>query len=792
MDNNYGSSLESALNCVRDSSPILTALWPSPFESTPKAADLTQIFLDISLNHTASRALTRLEGDQAQAVLDALQAILDSESAPRHQGNWNQHLRILCLLLRLAKLSSLYPRSVLLEGVTREGAHAITAGHFGEIWKGSFRGQSVCVKVLKVYQRGDINKLLKAFTREALLWNHMRHDNVLPFQGIHRLPGDEAGRIALISPWMENGNIGDYLARCPTPGRYALARDVCEGLAYLHKQDIIHGDLKGVNILVDSAGRARVADFGLSFIVQSEILRWTASTTAVSQGGTVRWQAPELFNPEMEDAKSTKLTDIYSLGCVFYEIFTGQIPFYEVQKEYTVISFVLSGKQPSKPLPGSKPFTDWGLTETFWTTCIEGCWNREPQGRPQLSEVLSSLSSQIGPAVLETFQEARDIKVNDQAVLYEHSSNGAGLLDEEEEIVKPSINVVGPDGEPVASHAGPPTTPPNIASLSEVIGTEPPVLRRGSTEEVSMEAGGGPRIPFRTRRMQPELPEWAVQPKVLLVDDDAITRKLASKFLQLYGCTTDVAVDGASAVMKMSANRYDLVLMDIVMPRMDGVTATTLIRKSNGVTPIIAMTSNTRPNDIMLYYSSGMNDVLAKPFSKKGLLDVLEKHLVHMKAMLGFPINVALPPGPVILPLPNLNAEKPAIHVASSKERLGASSSGANAIRELSIEPKGGVSSPSSRPSSRGQLDGEHNNPLAVMGLSEDQLNKILEDLANGGSLIDGMDEGAAPTSGLSSPEVYEQGGLQSNGGKMKRSLDGLGDGETSSQNKKGRFIAVE
>ncbi|KAF6750549.1 kinase-like domain-containing protein [Ephemerocybe angulata] len=396
MDNpNYGSSLESALNCVRDSSPILTALWPSPFQSTPKALDLTQIFLDISLNQTASRALTRLEGDQAQAVLDALQA-----SAPRHQGNWNQHLRILCLLLRLAKLSSLYPRSVLLEGVTREGAHALTAGHFGEIWKGSFRGESVCVKVLKVYQRGDINKLLNAFTREALLWNHMRHDNVLPFQGIHRLPGDEAGRIALISPWMENGNIVDYLARCPMPDRYALARDVCEGLAYLHKQDIIHGDLKGVNILVDGAGRARVADFGLSFIVQSEILRWTASTTTVSQGGTVRWQAPELFNPEMEDAKSTKLTDIYSLGCVFYEIFTGQIPFYEVQKEYTVISFVLSGKQPSRPSPGSKPFTDWGLTETFWTMCIEGCWNREPQGRPQLSEVLSSLSSTSGQAVV--------------------------------------------------------------------------------------------------------------------------------------------------------------------------------------------------------------------------------------------------------------------------------------------------------------------------------------------------------------------------------------------------------
>ena len=60
------------------------------------------------------------------------------------------------------------------------------------------------------------------------------------------------------------------------------------------------------------------------------------------------------------------------------------------------------------------------------------------------------------------------------------------------------------------------------------------------------------------------------------------------------------------------------------MPKLDGVSATNLIRKFDQGTPIISMTSNSKPNEIMTYYSSGMNDILPKPFKKEGLLDMLE------------------------------------------------------------------------------------------------------------------------------------------------------------------------
>ena len=120
------------------------------------------------------------------------------------------------------------------------------------------------------------------------------------------------------------------------------------------------------------------------------------------------------------------------------------------------------------------------------------------------------------------------------------------------------------------------------------------------------------------------VPGWAVPPRVLLVDDDAVHRKLGSKFLQVFGCAIDVAVDGVSAVNKMNLEKYDLVLMDIVMPNLDGVSATSLIRQFDPRTPIISMTSNSQPNELLTYMNNGMNDILPKPFTKEGLLNMLE------------------------------------------------------------------------------------------------------------------------------------------------------------------------
>jgi CheY-like chemotaxis protein len=84
---------------------------------------------------------------------------------------------------------------------------------------------------------------------------------------------------------------------------------------------------------------------------------------------------------------------------------------------------------------------------------------------------------------------------------------------------------------------------------------------------------------------------------------------------------------------------------DIVMPKLDGISATSLIRQFDHMTPIISMTSNSTPTEIIKYYSSGMNDILAKPFTKDGLLEMLEVCRSLTTAWLSF-CSLLTPPNP--------------------------------------------------------------------------------------------------------------------------------------------------
>ncbi|KAI5964053.1 SKN7 [Candida pseudojiufengensis] len=115
---------------------------------------------------------------------------------------------------------------------------------------------------------------------------------------------------------------------------------------------------------------------------------------------------------------------------------------------------------------------------------------------------------------------------------------------------------------------------------------------------------------------------------VLLVEDDNVCIQLCRKFLVKYGCQVTVVTDGLNAISTVENTKYDLVLMDIVMPNLDGATATSVIRSFDTKTPIIAMTGNIEDNDLVTYLQNGMSDILAKPFTKDDLYSILSKHLL--------------------------------------------------------------------------------------------------------------------------------------------------------------------
>jgi PAS domain S-box-containing protein len=119
--------------------------------------------------------------------------------------------------------------------------------------------------------------------------------------------------------------------------------------------------------------------------------------------------------------------------------------------------------------------------------------------------------------------------------------------------------------------------------------------------------------------------------KVLVVDDNEINILIVKRILTTWGLENDVAADGKEAISKVLENRYDLILMDINMPGIDGFETTSIIRELQGQyyqeVPVIALTASTQYHDSSKISASGMNGYLLKPFNHDKVKSVLSEFL---------------------------------------------------------------------------------------------------------------------------------------------------------------------
>ena len=140
----------------------------------------------------------------------------------------------------------------------------------------------------------------------------------------------------------------------------------------------------------------------------------------------------------------------------------------------------------------------------------------------------------------------------------------------------------------------------------------------------------GPEVREQAAKMAEPTPHDTLH--VLVVDDNATNRFVAARVLELFGCTSDVAENGAEAVEQVQLARYDLVLMDIKMPVMDGIAASRAIRALAGpvaAVPILALTANADPRDEADYLAAGMDGVAQKPIQPDRLLDAIRRVMTH-------------------------------------------------------------------------------------------------------------------------------------------------------------------
>ncbi|KAF5356435.1 hypothetical protein D9758_009500 [Tetrapyrgos nigripes] len=287
-------------------------------------------------------------------------------------------------------------------------------GFFSNVYKGIWR-QSVWKRITVAIKVLEPSTPAEAFKAELDIWKSLKHPNVLPLFGSSDITEDTK---FFVSPYMENGCFMDYLKRLEwtmglgndssnkpksilSPADEAVLVDVPEssrkkktgvlklghellgwmveiakGMEYLHKT-VVHGDLKGANILIDHHFRCVIADFG-----HSKEFSQIDHTNAKHAHG-FRWQSPELM---AEYSLLTKENDVYAFAITCVEILTmGSLP-WPMMPDDLVKQHVLQFDE--RP-----PFPD-ALVDTIGIRhLLDDCWSKQYLKRPSFSEIVRRLEA---------------------------------------------------------------------------------------------------------------------------------------------------------------------------------------------------------------------------------------------------------------------------------------------------------------------------------------------------------------------------------------------------------------
>ncbi|CAE6489763.1 unnamed protein product [Rhizoctonia solani] len=274
--------------------------------------------------------------------------------------------------------------------LTTFGECPTSQGGNSDIYAGRLMaGGHVAVKALRVSTESIENhKHLKRAARELYTWSSCKHPNVLQLLGLAIF----RGRIGMVSSWVDHGTLPRYLNNTENPDRCDLCTQICDGLAYLHSVGIVHGDLKGANVLVLTDGTPVLTDFGSAMFL-GRGLQFTETTR---QGGlTIRWAAPELLQ---ESGRSSVAADVYALGMTMLEVMTGKAPYYG-KTTFVIVSLMNQKKQPERPIQQIPINSRDG--DKFWKL-LTACWAYEPSERPSAAEITVIMRT-ITPEGLESY-----------------------------------------------------------------------------------------------------------------------------------------------------------------------------------------------------------------------------------------------------------------------------------------------------------------------------------------------------------------------------------------------------
>eukprot|EP01114_Cavostelium_apophysatum_P015955 TRINITY_DN4455_c0_g2_i2.p1 TRINITY_DN4455_c0_g2~~TRINITY_DN4455_c0_g2_i2.p1 ORF type:complete len:325 (+),score=72.28 TRINITY_DN4455_c0_g2_i2:799-1773(+) len=253
----------------------------------------------------------------------------------------------------------------------------IGQGATAAIWKGTMitkrrRKQTERDVAIKQFYTMELDpEEMKGFIKEAAFTSQLNHENIVQLLGVCIRPPDAC----LVLELCERGSLNSVLYKSGlqlrTGDHILLCLEAAKGVNYLHERNLIHRDIKSMNLLVTKDWKVKLADFGESRLVDNVV-------QLTSDKGSILWSAPEVLQNKPYDQKA----DIYSLGIVFWEIITQKVLFENLGVIQIIDAVCRYGARP--PVPIDVP--------TELSCLLDSMWDAEPSNRPSASRVVEVLS----------------------------------------------------------------------------------------------------------------------------------------------------------------------------------------------------------------------------------------------------------------------------------------------------------------------------------------------------------------------------------------------------------------
>ncbi|KAK4761452.1 hypothetical protein SAY87_029336 [Trapa incisa] len=267
----------------------------------------------------------------------------------------------------------------------------IGCGAFGRVYMGMNldSGELLAVKEVLIAANGASKEKaqahIKELEEEVKLLKNLSHPNIVRYLGTVR----EEETLNILLEFVSGGSISSLLGKFgafPEAVIKNYTQQLLLGLEYLHKNGIMHRDIKGANILVDNKGCIKLADFGAS----KQVVELATVSGAKSMKGTPYWMSPEVI---LQTGHSFS-ADVWSVGCTIIEMATGKPPWSQQFQEVAAL-FHIGTTKAHPPIP--EHLSD--VAKDFLLKCLR----KEPDQRPTASQLL------LHPFVMGQIEESHPI-----------------------------------------------------------------------------------------------------------------------------------------------------------------------------------------------------------------------------------------------------------------------------------------------------------------------------------------------------------------------------------------------